>query len=825
LYHGYRRLSTAAAAISDDGRHSQYPHLFTPLDLGPDIEPLSNRVIMGSMHCGLEGHAIPKPLSYLMRMASDEPSSSPHDKTTAKFSHDEEWAAYFAERARGGVSLMVTGGISPNARGVLTPFGSKLTSSTEVPYHQTVTKAVHEANPKSKILLQILHAGRYSVHPFLAAPSAVKSPLGPFTPKAMSRAEVLSTVQDFVHTAQLARDAGYDGVEIMGSEGYLIHQFLCPKTNQRKDDYGDTYANRMRFPLEIVHEMRATLPPNFIIMFRLSMLDLVDNTSTWDEVVQLAEELQLAGVTIINTGIGWHEARVPTITTCVPRGAFTWITQQMKERLGNKTPLCTTNRINTPEKVEHVLASGQADLVSMARPFLADPNFIQKAYEGVHNEINTCIACNQACLDHVFAGKRASCLVNPRACYELEMPPIVDSSSTIKESSHFKKSDNKMNVVERTTQPKQVAVIGAGPAGLATATAFAALGHNVTLYDKQQAIGGQFNMAKRIPGKREFYETIRYFDTMMNKYGVKRCLQTVIESVADFGDVTPDVLVLATGVLPRTPPIPNIYKHPKIVSYVDVLTNNVEVGEKVAIIGAGGIGFDVAEYLLHSEGWDANDRLPKGEHEEAKEVDEFFQEWDVGKKKWSIEDTKTNRGGLIPPEQRQSRPPKRKITLMQRKPGKVGATLGKTTGWIHRAQLVKGNVEQLAGCSYDKFDEDGNLHITIKDKKTGTTEKRVIEVDHVVVCAGQEKCDALVEPLTKQLAASGGQTFVVGGAYEAGELDAKRAINMGTRLAYAVHKHGTDGTKEAILQEVVGHRPLEDEELLVKMLNRLSGKR
>ena len=787
---GRRRGATGVRrSLSSQEPHPMYPNMFSPLDLGPDIEPLPNRVIMGSMHCGLEGHSIPKPVRYLLRMTAGE---SQADKPT--YSHADEWAAYFAERARGGVSLMVTGGISPNSQGALTPFGSKLTLKSEVPYHSVVTSAVHKANPQSKILLQILHAGRYSVHPLLVAPSDVPSPLSPFTPKSMTRSQIHSTIKDFVNTAKLAHQAGYDGIELMGSEGYLLHQFLCPKTNKRTDEYGgDLYANRMRFALEIVREVRSALPPNFVIMFRLSMLDLVDHTSTWEEVVQLAQELQNSGVTIINTGIGWHEARVPTIATCVPRGAFTWVTQQMKTRLDGKTPLCTTNRINTPETIEHVLSTGQADLVSMARPFLADPDFIIKAWQRSPEEINTCIACNQACLDHVFEGKRASCLVNPRACHELELPPISTNNQT---------GVTTVTPAIDTEEQHVVAVIGAGPAGLAAATTFAQLGHNVTLYDKHAAIGGQFNMAKRIPGKNEFYETLRYFDVMMNKYGVKRQLKTVVESPADFVE-KPDIVVLATGVLPRTPPIPNIFQHPKIVSYIDVLANNVPIGNKVAIIGAGGIGVDVAEFLLRQDS-------------KEETLNDFFQEWHVDYNNWAKENHKS-RGGLLQPDQRHEPSPKRHITLMQRKKGKIGATLGKTTGWIHRAHLAKGKVELLSGCSYDKFDQDGNLHITLTDKK-GQTTTRVLEVDNVVICAGQEKCDALLTPLSSFC-----PTFAIGGAQHAGELDAKRAINTGTRLAYAVHQFGP-GDKDAILKQVVGSRPVEDEELLVRVLNRLSGK-
>mmetsp|Transcript_1391 Transcript_1391/g.2133 ORF Transcript_1391/g.2133 Transcript_1391/m.2133 type:complete len:849 (-) Transcript_1391:791-3337(-) len=801
---GMAIMFSSAASSS----HPLFPNMFTPLDLGPNIEPLTNRVIMGSMHCGLEGHSIPKPLVYLLRSFAAKQKHS----SSMEPSHQEQFGAYLAERAASGVSLIVTGGIAPNSTGALTPFGSKLTTQDEVAYQRVVTNAVHAANPSTKILMQILHAGRYANHPLLQAPSAVPSVLSPFTPRAMTKSHIQSTIQDYVACAQLANQSGYDGVEIMGSEGYLIHQFLCPKTNKRSDEYGgESYANRMRFALEIVREIRSKLPSNFIIVFRLSMLDLVDNTSTWEEIVMLAKELENAGVTILNTGIGWHEARVPTIATLVPRGAFAWVTSQMKTHL-TTTPLCATNRINTPEKIEQILASGQADLVSMARPFLADPDFILKAKEMRQEEINTCIGCNQACLDHVFVGKRASCLVNPRACRELELPKIENLSKL--------STENRL----------KVAVIGSGPAGLAAATTLAQLGQHVTLYDKSQQIGGQFNMAKRIPGKQEFYETLRYFDNMMNKHDVKRKLGVTVKSVADLvldtdsDDVSsstsstpPDVIVLATGVLPRTPPIPNIYGHAKILSYVDVLARRVPVGNRVAVIGAGGIGVDIAEYLLHEQETNVDISLSqKSVEEEAKDVQKFFEEWNVDKTHWGTDSS--IRGGLIPKERQIEHIPKRTVYLMQRKSGKIGASLGKTTGWIHRAQLAKGKVQLLPGCTYDRFDEDGNLHITIQGAS------KVLEVDNVIVCAGQDKCDELFLPLQSELAKlNGGQTYVIGGAQEASELDAKRAINMGVRLAYAIYRFGKD--EQRILGALTEEEEIGDEQLMLRFLSKISGKK
>jgi 2,4-dienoyl-CoA reductase (NADPH2) len=805
-----RGMIHSLSTVSSSQRHPTFPNLFTPLDLGPNIEPLPNRVIMGSMHCGLEGHSIPKPLLYLLRRFGKKKNNEVGPDH--QYSHQEEFGAYLAERAESGVSLIVTGGIAPNRIGSLTPFGSKLSTQEEVAYHRVVTNAVHTANSSTKILMQILHAGRYSAHPFLQAPSAVSSPLSPFTPRSMTKSRIQSTIQDYVTCAILAKEAGYDGIELMGSEGYLIHQFLCPRTNMRTDEYGGgSYANRIRFAIEIVREIRSKLPSSFIIVFRLSMLDLVENASTWEEIVLLAKELEYAGITILNTGIGWHEARVPTIATLVPRGAFAWVTHNMKSHV-TSIPVCTSNRINTPEKVEQILSSGQADLVSMARPFLADPEFIRKAQEMRQEEINTCIACNQACLDHVFVGRRASCLVNPRACHELELPNIKQ--------------------LPKRTDRLKVAVIGSGPAGLSAATTLAQLGNQVTIYDKSHEIGGQFNMAKRIPGKQEFYESLRYFDVMMKKFGVKRSLGVKVESVSDLlhhhdvdssiSSMPPDVVVVATGVKPRVPPIPNIYSHPKILSYIDVLSRKVPVGNTVAIVGAGGIGVDVAEYLLHETDNNVDANLSdKSEEEESKDLDKFFKDWNVDKDHWGRDGTpsRNGRGGLTPKEKQTKHTPIRKIYLMQRKEGKIGASLGKTTGWIHRAQLSNGKVELISGCKYEHFDEDGNLHITVKGGPS-----KVLEVDNVVICAGQEKCDELFLPLKSELAKlNGGHVYKIGGAQKASELDAKRAIDMGVRLAYAIHHFGKDENR--ILSALEMEQELEDEQLLLQFLSKLSGKK
>jgi 2,4-dienoyl-CoA reductase (NADPH2) len=673
---------------------SAYPHLLAPLDLG--FTTLRNRVLMGSMHVGLE---------------------------EAKDGF-ERMAAFYAERAHGGVALMVTGGISPNDAGRPFPGGSRLASPEEAEHHKVVTQAVHDAG--GKIALQILHFGRYAYHPGLVGPSPIKAPISPMPPRELSTEEVEQTIADFVNCAKLAQSAGYDGVEVMGSEGYLINEFIAARTNHRTDEWGGAYANRMRFPVEIVRRTREAVGPNFIIIYRLSMLDLVDGGSTFDEVVQLAQAVEAAGATIINTGIGWHEARIPTIATSVPRGAFAWVTQKLKGKV--KLPLITTNRINTPEVGEQILASGQADMVSMARPMLADPFFVAKAAAGKADEINTCIGCNQACLDHTFSGKITSCLVNPRACHEtlLKIEPVQGAK-------------------------KRVAVVGAGPAGLAFATTAAQRGHSVTLFDSAAEIGGQFNVAKQIPGKEEFYETLRYFSKQLQLTGVDVQLHTRVSAV-DLVKGGFDEVVLATGVAPRTPSIPGI-DHPKVLNYLDVLRDKKPVGKTVAVIGAGGIGFDVSEYLTH-EGTSPALDAPK-----------FYAEW-------GIDTTYAQAGGLKAPHLDKA---PRQVYLLQRKTSKVGDGLGKTTGWIHRTSLKNRNVEMIAGASYDRIDDQG-LHITVGGQQM------TLPVDNVVICAGQDPLRALQAGLE----AAGVKTTLIGGADVAAELDAKRAIKQGTEVAAAL---------------------------------------
>ena len=668
--------------------HPTFPHLLAPLDLGHIT--LKNRVLMGSMHVGLEDDIGP-----LRKMG-----------------------AYFARRAEGGVGLMVTGGIAPNREGWAKPFAAKLSNRWEVHKHRYVTDAVHEAG--GLIAMQILHTGRYSYSPLAVGPSAIKSPISMFRPRALSNRGVERTIKAFVNCAVKARDAGYDGVEIMGSEGYLINQFIARKTNKRTDDWGGAYDNRIRLAVEIVRRTREAVGPEFILIYLLSMLDLVKDGSSWDEVVTLAQRIEEAGASILNTGIGWHEARVPTIATMVPRAGFTWVTARLKGQVG--IPLVTSNRINMPETAEQVLSRGDADMISMARPFLADPDWVKKAEQDRVPEINTCIGCNQACLDHIFRNKRCSCLVNPLACHETEW------------------------TITPATTPRSVAVVGAGPAGLAAATTAASRGHAVTLFDRATEIGGQFNMAKQIPGKEEFEETLRYFRTQLELTGVTMELGREV----DAGDLSSfDSVVLATGVHPRQIELPGI-DHPKVLSYVDVLKHKVEVGARVAIIGAGGIGFDVAEYLAHQGTSTALD------------IEAFMDEW-------GVDMAYTEPGAL---KEAEDEPPARQITLCQRKAGKLGAGLGKTTGWIHRSSLKKKQVQMLSGCSYVRIDDAG-LHVTVHG------EPRVVEVDHVVVCAGQVPARELADPLK----ASGIDVHLVGGADVAAELDAKRAIEQGTRVA------------------------------------------
>lgn len=632
----------------------------------------------------------------------------------------EKLAAYYGERARGEVGLIVTGGIAPNRAGWVAPFSGKLTTRREAKKHEVVTNAVHQEG--GKICLQILHTGRYGYHPFAVAPTSIKSPISPFKPWQLSSSGIHRTIRDYARCAALAQEGGYDGVEIMGSEGYLINQFIASKTNKRHDGWGGSYENRIRFPVEIVRKVREAVGPNFIIIYRLSMLDLVKGGSTWDEIVLLAKKIEEAGATIINTGIGWHEARIPTIATMVPRAGFAWVTQRIMGEVN--IPLVTTNRINTPEVAEQLLKDGYANMVSMARPFLADPEFVIKAKENRADEINTCIACNQACLDHVFEQKPASCLVNPRACNETELNYL---PAKIK---------------------KKVAVIGAGPAGLSAATVAAQRGHAVDLYEANAEIGGQFNLAKRIPGKEEFHETIRYFRKQIELTNVNLLLNTVAtEESLRAGQY--DEIILATGVKPRTPGIVGI-DHPKAVSYMEVLRGKVKVGQRVAIIGAGGIGFDVADFLVH------------GEKSPSLDVSVFLKEW-------GIDPAYQENGGLTEPA---PEAPAREVYLLQRSSGKLGARLGKTTGWIHRSNLRNKQVHMMGQVEYQKIDDQG-LHILHKGEAV------MLEVDHVVICAGQVS-ELTLEPILKNIETP---VHLIGGAKLAAELDAKRAIDEGARIA------------------------------------------
>ncbi|MCZ2723113.1 NADPH-dependent 2,4-dienoyl-CoA reductase [Marinomonas sp. 15G1-11] len=670
--------------------HSQYPHLFEPLDLG--FTQLKNRVLMGSMHLGLE-------------------------EMKNGF---ERMAAFYAERARGGVGLIVTGGIGPNSEGGVHASAAQMSSLKDVENHQQITQAVHAEG--GKICMQILHAGRYAYNPKAVAPSPIKAPINPFEPTELTTENIEKQLLAFENSAKLAQEAGYDGVEIMGSEGYLLNQFIVERTNQRQDSWGGTYENRMRFPVEVVRRVREVVGNNFIIIYRLSMLDLVEDGSSFEEIIALGKEIEAAGVSIINTGIGWHEARIPTIATSVPRAAFTWVTARMRKEL--TVPLITSNRINMPEVAEAVLARGDADMVSMARPFLADPEFVIKAEELRADEINTCIGCNQACLDHVFANKLTSCLVNPRACHETKMVSI---PAVVK---------------------KKLAVIGAGPAGLAFATNAAKRGHDVTLFDAATEIGGQFNIAKRIPGKEEFYETLRYYSRQIELTGVHLSLNTKV-TVETLNQSDFDEVVLATGILPNTPDIDGI-DHKKVMSYLEVM-QGANVGNKVAVIGAGGIGFDISEVLLH-----------RGSST-SQTIASFMSDW-------GVDMTLASRGGVTSVER--SEIPKREIFLLQRKTSKVGGKLGKTTGWIHRANLLKKGVKMHSGCEYQKIDDDG-LHLLINGEET------VLKVDNVVVCAGQNANTTLIDELTKPY-------HLIGGADIAKELDAKRAIHQGTTLALEI---------------------------------------
>ncbi len=676
---------------------SPYPHLLEPLDLG--FTQLRNRVLMGSMHTGLE----------------DDPK------------HFPRLARYLAERARGGVGLIVTGGFAPNVEGWAAPFSGRLASGSAAAQHRPVTAAVQAEG--GKVALQILHTGRYAFHPLAVAPSPIKAPISPFRPRALSARGVERQIRAYVRCASLAREAGYDGVEVMGSEGYFINQFLAARTNRRDDAWGGDYSHRMRLPVEIVTRMREAVGPDFIIVYRLSMLDLVPDGSNWEEVVQLAQALERAGVTILNTGIGWHEARIPTIATSVPRAAFAWVTRKLKADV--RVPLCASNRINVPEVAERILAEGSADMVSLARPLLADAGFVAKAAAGRADEINTCIACNQACLDHIFERRLASCLVNPRAAHETEWD------------------------IRPATRAKSVAVVGAGPAGLACATLLAERGHRVDLYEAADEIGGQFNLAMRIPGKEEFRETLRYFSRRIELTGVRLHLGTRADATSLRAGGY-DEIVLATGVTPRDPAIPGAREHAgRVISYADVL-RGAPVGPRVAIVGAGGIGFDLAGFVLEAG------RSP------TLDPAAWLREW-------GIVDPAIARGGLGTPE---IPPPPREVTLLQRKSGGFGRTLGKTTGWIHRTSLKQRRVKMLGGVNYERIDTDG-LHVSFGERRERPT---LVAADTIVLCAGQEPLRELAAPLRQ----AGATVHLIGGADVAAELDAKRAIEQGSRLAAAL---------------------------------------
>ncbi|WP_067897764.1 NADPH-dependent 2,4-dienoyl-CoA reductase [Nocardia vaccinii] len=684
-------VNPAAAASANP-----YPHLFEPLQVGSLT--LRNRVVMGSMHTGLEDRAW----------------------------DTNRLAAYFAERARGGVGLIITGGYAPNREGWLLPFGAKLTNRTEAYRHRAVTRAVHAEG--GRIALQILHAGRYAYVPFSVSASSIKAPINPFRPRKLSAKGVERTIDDYARCAELAKFAGYDGVEVMGGEGYLINQFLAPRTNKRTDRWGGSPENRRRFPIEIVRRIRAAVGPDFLIVFRLSMAEFVEHGQTEHEILALAMELQDAGASVINTDIGWHEARVPTIVTSVPRAAFVEFTAKIKARVS--IPVCASNRINMPETAEEILTRGDADLISMARPLLADPDWVNKARQTREDEINTCIACNQACLDHAFVHKTVSCLLNPRAGHETELRLLP------------------------TRRMRRIAVVGAGPAGLSAAVSLAERGHKVDLFEAEDKIGGQFDIARRIPGKEEFTETIRYFTRKLEVTGVRVFLNRRVEA-AELIEGRYDEVVLATGVRPRIPDITGI-DHPKVLTYAELVREEKPVGRKVAVIGAGGIGYDVSEYLTV----DGHPSL---------KLEEWMQEWGV---------TATDPDAPGQLVTARPSPATREVVLLQRKSGAFGKSLGKTTGWVHRAAVKAKGVEQIGGVNYERIDDRG-LHISFGEQRSRPT---VIDCDNVILCAGQESVRELAEPLW----AAGVRIHLIGGADVAAELDAKRAIDQGTRLAAAI---------------------------------------
>lgn len=672
-------------------KHSNYPHLFEPLDLG--FTKIKNRVLMGSMHTGLE---------------------------EAK-GGIEKMAVFYEERAKGGAGLIVTGGIAPNRAGWTSPFAARMTTESHAKKHRIITEKVHNAG--GKICMQILHSGRYGYHPLIVAPTAIKSPISPFKPRELSDKGVKSTIKDFVKCAVLAQKAGYDGVEIMGSEGYLINQFISRKTNKRNDDWGGTFEKRIQFPIEIVRQIREAVGTDFILIYRLSMLDLINDGSTKEEVVLLGKEMEKAGANIINTGIGWHEARVPTIATMVPRGAFTWVSEAIRKELD--IPIITTNRINNPELAESILANGQADMISMARPFLADPEIVLKAKENRSDEINVCIACNQACLDHVFQQKRATCLVNPRACYETELNPAPIST------------------------PKNIAVVGAGMAGMSFALEAIKRGHHIDIFEKQSEVGGQFNLASKIPGKDDFSDSIAYFKNLLNKFDVEWHMNTEvnIEELQQFDEV-----IIASGVVPREVSIQGS-ENPKVISYPDLLSGKRKAGFSVAIIGAGGIAYDVAEFLTH----------PKVEDENEHFID-----------MWGIDTSLESQGGLLVEEVKTMEIP-REVYMLKRSTGKFGKSLGKTTGWIHRMMTKKANVNLIQGVEYEKIDDEG-LHIKSKDKEI------CLKVDNIIICAGQVSNTSFYDSCINE----GIKTHIIGGAREAGELDAQKAIREGVELGMRI---------------------------------------